>query len=447
MTHNTLLRERKRRFVHSDGQLVAGIFSPADVSQIVAIPAYQRQLEGDHIGTLPHLIADCVHASERECADVGILVTDDSPDEFAALNAPSIRCALGNVPDILPPIWFLDRADRLTLWERVEPAIGDGVNPELTALARSMLVDGGYGPQRVRIQALTFGLGVPIMSRDSDLALLPVKPFPGGNTHGHRFQYVRELPAAFDPEPHATYLSPRLAATLGMTIAEAAASGIPVYDELIVTKDAALTACNAGADGVEYGYLPRGIPSIRERSRIITSVFAHKWGTPDINGFRSLLAYISRERGMGAYALPVASHGEGRSSFVVCSTPNPDCGTETTISSSLEVMVPWLVSNPALIGKGKTLLSTGVRAEDQLRTHNNRVAVVYSPEAWFHTRANEGRREENSLETFLSEDFGDLLAALVRMHLGPDGWSAEFSCLEGDDFTRGFYQQVVQPVY
>jgi hypothetical protein len=31
------------------------------------------------------------------------------------------------------------------------------------------------------------------------------------------------------------------------------------------------------------------------------------------------------------------------------------------------------------------------------------------------------------------------------MHLGPDGWSAEFSCLEGDDFTRGFYQQVVQP--
>jgi hypothetical protein len=230
-----------------------------------------------------------------------------------------------------------------------------------------------------------------------------------------------------------------------MTIAEAAASGIPVYDELIVTKDAALTACNAGADGVEYGYLPRGIPSIRERSRIITSVFAHKWGTPDINGFRSLLAYISRERGMGAYALPVASHGEGRSSFVVCSTPNPDCGTETTISSSLEVMVPWLVSNPALIGKGKTLLSTGVRAEDQLRTHNNRVAVVYSPEAWFHTRANEGRREENSLETFLSEDFGDLLAALVRMHLGPDGWSAEFSCLEGDDFTRGFYQQVVQP--
>lgn len=418
-----------------------------DSDLVVFIPAYNRQLSDDRksLGTLPQLIHDLAEASTREVVGITILISDDSCKREAALNERALGVALDTV-DKVPDIYLVGRHERgLTFEEIAEELkrnlrvrlscsgtqpVGAEVEYHLNTL-RFLSIHHGYGPQRVRGHAMTMGIKQPVMSRDSDVLLLSVDASHlaklddlGEMNAGFRFVYVDDaqepsIPVRYDSET--PFLKHALKMKVGSTLAEIQQEypGARVFRRVQVTKDEGMREfLENPSEPTEFGIkAAEEHLSVSGDTRLI-SVMDLVWGAPDLNGHSALLNRIIRgKQSLKSVALPAGTVGQTEGEYpgiLVKETSNPTC-MEVTSSQETQHMIPWLVINPNIGGKGGLLLQTGARAEDQLKTNNKdpKLMLAYSYSMFYHCRAQEGR-EEDAVETFLSEDLGDIVAAIVR---------------------------------
>lgn len=422
-----------------------GDFRNSDI--VVFIPAYNRQLhqDGKSIGTFPLLVRDLAEASEREGVGITVLISDDSFESEAVLSERALEVALDSV-ETVPDIYLVGRQERGVIFEEIAGELeqnlrnslsGSGMQPSgadvdyhLSTL-RFLATHHGYGPQRVRGHAMTMGIAQPVMSRDSDVLLIgvdvnhhPGLSDPGEMKAGFRFVYVSEalessIPVRHDPE--APFLKHAVKMRAGSTIAEIQREypEARIYRRVNVTKDEGMRRfLDDPSEPVEFC-----IEAVEEDSSVpddtyLISAMDLVWGAPDLNGHSALLnRIITGEKALKSLALPVGTFGMSNGEYpgiLVKETTNPTC---VEVASSKEAchMMPWLVSNPAVEGKGSLLLQTGIRAEDQLKANNDDPALMlaYSNSMIYHCRIQEGRLED-AVDTFLSEDLGDLVATVVR---------------------------------
>jgi len=434
---------------------------------VVFIPAYERYVENNNLGTLIQLVRDISEASVREGIPVSIIISDDTatlkdPDknveDFSGERLDQLRARLldlafdsSSTMKETPPIYWVGRAQREAMLEGSESyfkaAIAkelekDGVNDASEIdrhfkTAQHLMTWGGYGPQRVRGQAMTFGSEQPIISRDSDLILVHGEATSGmksavAGTHDQGFGFIfsarQEKHITVNSDPDHAFLGHIKNSGIGQALGDIQKKypGVVVYEGLEVTKDKGLNDAIADPKKPAAFHLSatKKAPEV-DLDAVVRMVMGHKWGTPDVNGFNALLSKIlTGETRLAAVALPAEMKGTRAGEFsglVVESTTNPDCAVETDMAREPRDVVPWLVTEPKIGGEGQVLLDTGARAEDQLRANNPDplMLITYSNEMVYHSRSDQGR-QEREVETFLSEDLGDMLAAIVRAGLSYD---------------------------
>ena len=456
-----------------------GDFGNSDL--VVFIPAYNRQLsdEGKYLGTLPHLVRDLAEAGERESVRVTVLISDDSHEREAALNEPTLRVALAAVCTV-PDIYLVGRHERVATFEGIAEECErnlrghlsySGTQPAEAEVAyylntmRFLATHHGYGPQRVRGHAMTMGIEQPVMSRDSDVLLFSVDAShliehtdSGDMKVGFRFVYIDDakepsIPVRFDPET--PFLKHAVNMRVGSTLAEIQQEfpKARVYRRVKVAKDEGMRKfLEHPSEPVEFRVeAMEEHPSLSGDTRLI-SVMDLVWGAPDVNGHSALLnRIISGKRTLISTALPAGTTGldEGKyPGILIKETTNPTC-IEVASSRELSHMIPWLVIHPNVAGKGSLLLQTGARAEDQLKANNKdpKMMLAYSGSMFYHCRAHEGRLED-AVETFLSEDIGDMVAAIVRQRCSflasENRWHFDAESLFTDKKKSGFRSAVIE---
>ncbi len=456
-----------------------GDFGDSDL--VVFIPAYNRQLsdDGKYLGTLPHLVRDLAEAGEREGVRVTVLISDDSREKEAALNERALGVALAAVGTV-PDIYLVGRHERDVTFEGMAEECEQNLRSHLSyrgmqpteaevayhlSTMRFLATHHGYGPQRVRGHAMTMGIKQPVMSRDSDVLLFRVDA-----SHliehtdseemkvGFRFVYIDDakeppIPVRYDPET--PFLKYAVKMSVGSTLAEIQQEfpKARVYHRVKVTKDEGMRKfLENPSEPVEFRIeATEELPSLSGDTRLI-SVMDLVWGAPDVNGHSALLnRIISGKRTLISIALPAGTTGldEGKyPGILVKETTNPTC-IEVASSREISHMIPWLVIHPNVGGKGGLLLQTGARAEDQLKANNKdpKLMLAYSGSMFYHCRAHEGRLED-AVETFLSEDIGDMVAAIVRERCSfltsENRWHFNTESLFTDEKKSGFRRAVIE---
>lgn len=448
---------------------------------VVFIPAYNRQLAGDgkSLGTLPRLVRDLAEAGAREGVGITVLISDDSREREAALNEIVLGVALDTV-DKVPDIYLVGRQERGITFEGIveelERNLRDHLSCNGTHLSKAELdyhmntlqflaTHHGYGPQRVRGHAMTMGITQPVMSRDSDSLLLNVhashlvKPSDSEEMNaGFRFVYVndaQEHPILVHHNPKASFLKHAVKMKVGSTLAEIQKEypQARVYRRVQVTKDEGMRKfLENPSEPIEFR-----IEACEESHAVpgdtrLISVMDLVWGAPDINGHSALLdRIISGKERLKLIALPAGSAGLTEKDYpgiLVKETTNPTC-VEVSSSREARYMIPWLVSNPSIVGKGSLLIQSGIRAEDQIKANNKdpTLMLAYSNSNLYHSRAQEGR-EEDVVETFLSEDFGDMVAAIVRRRCSfsaaKNCWCFDKETLFADEEKSTFRSRLIE---
>jgi len=432
---------------------------------VVFIPAYERYVEDGNLGTLIQLVRDISEASVREGIPVSIIISDDTatlkdPDkkveDFSGKRLDQLRARLldlafdsSSTMKETPPIYWVGRAQREAMLEGFESyfkeAVAkvlekDGINDASETdrhfeTVKHLMSWGGYGPQRVRGQGMTFGAEQPIVSRDSDLILVHGEATEGmksavAGTHDQGFGFIfsarQERHITVNSDPDHAFLGHIKNSGLGQTLGEIQKKypGVVIYEGFEVTKDKGLSDVIANPKKPAAFHLraTREALDVDPKAKVFEST-GHKWGSPDVNGFTALISKIvTGESRLAAVALPAEMKGTRVGEFsgmLVDKITNPDCAVATGLASELRHAIPWLVTKPKIGGEGEELLNTGARAEDQLRANNPDSLIInsYSNEVTYHSRSDQGR-QEREVETFLSEDLGDMLAAIVR-----DGFS------------------------
>jgi hypothetical protein len=452
-----------------------------DSDLVVFIPAYNRQLsdDGKSLGTLPLLVRDLAEAGAREGVGITVLISDDSREREAALNERALGVALDAV-DTVPDIYLVGRQERGITFEEIAEELERNLRSRLPChgkqpaeaeveyhlnTLRFLATHHGYGPQRVRGHAMTMGIEQPVMSRDSDMLLINVDaghlvdPADSGQMKtGFRFVYVddtREPSVPVRHDPDASFLKHAVRMKVGSTLAEIQQEfpEVQVYRRVKVTKDEGLREFleNPSAP-VEFRIeAAEEHLSVSGDTRLI-SVMDLVWGAPDLNGHSALLnTIISGKRALKSIALPAGTAGlneGGYPGILVKETTNPTC-VEVASSRETRDMIPWLVVDPSVGGKGGLLLQTGARAEDQLKANNEdaRLMLAYSGSTFYHCRAQEGRLED-AVETFLSEDIGDMVAAIVRQRCdflaSENRWHFDTDGLFADGKRSSFRSAVIE---
>jgi hypothetical protein len=309
------------------------------------------------------------------------------------------------------------------------------------------------------------GIKQPVMSRDSDSLLLNVNAshllepnFSEEMNAGFRFVYVndaQEHPILVRHNPKASFLKHAVKMKVGSTLTEIQKEypQARVYSRVQVTKDEGMRKfLENPSEPVEFRIEAcEESHAISGETRLI-SVMDLVWGAPDINGHSALLdRIISGKERLKLIALPAGTVGlteEDYPGILVKETTNPTC-VEISSSREAQYMIPWLVSNPSIVGKGSLLVQSGIRAEDQIKANNKdpTLMLAYSNSHLYHSRAQEGR-EEDVVETFLSEDLGDMIAAIVCRRCifsaAKNCWCFDTETLFQDEERSAFRSSVIE---
>jgi hypothetical protein len=354
---------------------------------IVGIPSGRLNVLPGFVGSIAQQLA-----TEGHAADAMIMITDNGATPHATI-AKDFAAIDRTLTETGVPVYLQTGETKQMAFQeiarRLPPELQN--DPEAMRIAENYLTKGGYGPQRVRMEAYLSTLGYKNqeesnghlkrvhLSLDDDLAFnggkVPYLQPEYGQRHGIMFE---ENGAAFIPRdevaPNVEWKAQRNFTPYIDTLGQSAAKvGIPIYEEGRNDQNPALEATEGGKRRTtfrEHG---------ADNSRLIEDPnakfllgFGKKWGMPDFEAYSKLLTDV-QAGGEGELNVLAVPTGDSKSIGVLTHPVNMDTAhTAKNWADPAANLLAFLITDPKISDTHKIMHSidangvsrtNGVRAE------------------------------------------------------------------------------------